>query len=205
MTSQTNQAQARGTMTVLITGTGERADRLADIMRAAGHQVTVVEPTSVVGQLSDDLPATIDAYLQLPGAVTLHGDNLVGRVRSFLADGLLTRFDLVERVLPLVAPNGTVALVAGNIAEGSPVPDDRRSRLALLEVLARATRAELAERNVRVRVVVGHHDDEELVSFLLGDGEQSGLRMMEEVGPPFGKEYQDWRTEMMGLMSPVPT
>jgi hypothetical protein len=205
-TSDSSPQQDSPKMTVLITGTGQRADHLADILRSGGHEVIVVEPAAFAGggTAGNDLPEELDAYVQLPITVALRADNLVGRVRSFLADGLLTRFHLVERILPCLAAHGAVALVTGNIAAGSPLPDDQRSRLALLRVLAHATRAELAERQVRVQVIPGDRGDDAILSFLRGGRQQPGPLGLDDDGSPSGKEYQDWRTEVMGLMHPIP-
>ena len=69
-----------------------------------------------------------------------------------------------------------MALIAGNVAAGSPVPDDQRSRLALLEVLGHATRAELTERNVRVQVITDGHEDVDILNFLF-DHKPLGARI----------------------------
>jgi NAD(P)-dependent dehydrogenase (short-subunit alcohol dehydrogenase family) len=204
-TADSARWKADAKRTVLITGTGSRAQCLADTLRSAGHRVTFLDPATVVNATAstDALPPSIDLYLQLPTTVQLRGDTLVARVRSFLADGLLARFDLVEKLLPLLVENASVVLVAGNVAGGSPVPDDRSSRLALLRVLAHATRAELIERKVRVQVVAGNSEDSEILDCLFDAEEQPAARAWEETQMPASREYQDWRIEMMGLMTHV--
>jgi hypothetical protein len=204
--SEPNQSPNNSSKAVLITGGGERAERLAAALRSHGHAVTVLESTGLARYTTDasSVPSHIDLYIQLPTTVTLRGDNLVGRVRSFLTDGLLARFDLIERLLPSLAENASVALVAGNIAGGAPVPDDQHSRLTLLRVLAHATRAELTERNVRVRVIAGNSGDDYILNFLLDTGQTPAIRELGDDALPSGKEYEDWRTEIMGLMTQVP-
>ena len=97
-----------------------------------------------------------------------------------------------------------VVLVSGNTTNsGAALPDDQHSRLALLHVLAHAAKAELAERDVRVHVVSGDRGDEEIVRYLLHGGEDTSVRLVDETTAPSSKQYEDWRTEVMGLMSPV--
>jgi hypothetical protein len=204
--SEPTQSPDNPSKTVLITGSGERAARLAATLRSHGHHITVLEPTSLNRDTTtaSSIPSHIDLYIQLPKTVTLRGDNLVGRVRSFLTDGLLARFDLIERLLPLLAENASVALVAGNIAGGAPVPDDQHSRLTLLRVLAHATRAELTERNVRVQVIAGNSRDDDILNSTLNSDQTPAIHDPDNDALPSGKEYQDWRTEIMGLMTQVP-
>lgn len=181
----------------LVTGSGERVAVIAELLTGEGVEVTVADP-SEVGGLD---PGRIDHYVQLPVTVHPVGDSLVGRVRSFLAEGLLGRFALVERLLPALAEHATVVLVAGNITD-SVLPDDESSRFGMLNVLAHATRAELAPRGVRVVVADGTQTDSELVRTALrgGDGPTSGLGEAPP-GTVSDKRYQDWRTEVMGVHS----
>jgi hypothetical protein len=185
--------------TTVISGAGERAERLAKRLRAGGHQVEVLAP----GQASAPDPDSIDHYLQLPVAVTLAGDNMVARVHSFLDRGLMARFGLVERVLPGLKKGAGVVLVSGNSVVGASVPDDEHSRLALLHVLAHALRAELSGRDARVRVVDGSLSDEDLVTSMLGGMEVQPVVPVDVSTIPSGKQYEDWRTEVMGMVQPI--
>jgi hypothetical protein len=145
----------------------------------------------------------VDFYLQLPVEVTLSGDTLVGRVRSFLAGGLLARFEMAEQLVPSFRPEARVALVSGNTAAGAVLPDDRNARLALLGVLAHAVQAELADRQVRVQVVDGDRSDDQIVDCLLHGGGDVSPRLVEEDVGSSQRSYDDWRAEVMGLRSPI--
>jgi hypothetical protein len=185
--------------TVLISGGADRAERLAERMRGDGHTVRLTDPADLASLARE----SVDYYLQLPVMVRLSGDTLVGRVRSFLAGGLLARFSLVEQLLPALRPGAGVVLVAGNTSGVSSLPDDRRSRLALLHVLAHACRAELTDHAVRVEVVDGERSDQEIAHCLLGGKDDGVPRPSTEFIPMSGRQYDDWRTEVMGMLSPV--
>jgi hypothetical protein len=181
----------------LVTGSGERVVVIAGLLAGEGVDVTVADPSEVDGLD----PGRIDHYVQLPVTVRPVGDSLVGRVRSFLAEGLLGRFALVERLLPALAEHATVVLVAGNVAD-SVLPDDESSRFGMLAVLAHATRAELAPRGGRVTVADGSQTDSQLVQIALRDGEgRSGGLSEAPPGTATDKQYEDWRTEVMGAHS----
>ena len=99
-------------------------------------------------------PGTLDCYVQLPRQTMVSGPTLVDRIHEFLSEGLLKRFETTSRVLPLLAAEACVVLVAGNIPGGA-TPDDRHARIDLLRVLARAILADCDQADVRA-VVVGH-------------------------------------------------
>jgi hypothetical protein len=181
----------------LVTGSGDRVAAMAGLLSEEGLEVrTATGPH----ELDAAELGRIDHYVQLPASVKPVGENLVGRVRSFLSDGLLGRYELVERLLPALADSATVVLVAGNTPDGAALPDDEHSRLALLHVLAHATRAELGGRGVRVTVTTGSRSDRELVAFALRGGEDPEARLaVEPAGRVTDTQYQDWRTELMGL------
>ncbi|MFC5994779.1 hypothetical protein ACFQE5_11210 [Pseudonocardia hispaniensis] len=183
----------------LVSGSGERAKRVAE--RLAAENLEVVTAASVAEFAALDLEAGVDYYVQLPVVVQPAGENLVGRVRSFLSVGLLGRFALVERLVPVLTRATTVVLVSGNTPRSGALPDDERSRLALLHVLAHATRAELAPYGVAVTVVNGARTDLEIVRFALRGGEDPTARPVVEPGEQVSaKQYEDWRTEVMGLV-----
>jgi len=179
----------------LVTGSGERVSAVAQLLAEAGHE-------TCTGVASGDLDGIngIAHYVQLPTQVRPNGTNLVGRVRSFLTDGLLGRYAVVERLLPAFTPGATIVLVSGNTPTEALLPDDEQSRLALMHVLAHAIRAELREQGVTVVVAAGSRPDEDLVSFALSGGEDPTVRLSDEPADAVTDEvYQDWRTEMMGL------
>lgn len=183
----------------LVTGSGERVSAVAGLLEKEGLEVHAVTGRDGLGGIGDG--GDIAHYIQLPSRVRPVGETLVGRVRSFLTDGLLGRYAVVEQLLPTLADGATVVLVSGNTPDGA-LPDDAQSRLALLHVLAHATRAELGGREVRVVVASGACDDEELVTFALRGGEDPRARLSDQPADAVtDKQYQDWRTEMMGLRS----
>ncbi len=184
----------------LVTGSGDRVSAVAGLLAEAGHEVHTAagpEEFDTLGGIG-----AIDHYVQLPVQVRPVGETLVGRVRSFLTDGLLTRFAVVDRLLPAFVPGATIVLVSGNTPTETMLPDDDQSRLALLHVLAHAVRAELAQHGVEVTVASGARSDRELVRFALRGGEDPRARLTDKPADVVTDEqYQDWRTETMGLRS----
>lgn len=183
----------------LVTGSRKRVATVAAVLRDSG--VDVVTPDGDGDLDGADLTGGLDHYVQLPVSVRPDGANLVGRVRSFLSAGLIARYAVTEQVLPALNDGATVVLVSGSTAqEVAGLPDDRNSRLALLHVLAHACRAEVAERGVRVTVVSGDRDDDELVAFALHGGTDPSASVVGEPSDAVtAKQYEDWRTEIMGL------
>ena len=186
----------------LVTGSGDRVAAVAELLRAEDLEVVTAAAPTAPDAVE---PGPIDHYVQLPVIVRPTGETLVSRVHSFLSAGLLGRFALVERLLPALAEGATVVLVSGNTAATeSALPDDESSRFALLHVLAHATRAELASRGVQVIVASGSRTDRELVRFALRGGEDPETRPARERAEEISDEqYQDWRTEMMGLRTAI--
>lgn len=181
----------------LVTGSGERVSAIADLLAQAGHEVHTAGSAAELDTL--DI-GDVAHYVQLPARVKPVGETLVGRVRSFLTDGLLGRYAVVERLLPALAQGATVVLVSGNVPTEAMLPDDAQSRLALLHVLAHATRAELAARDVTVIVAGGARTDRELVGYALRGGEDPTTRLSDQPADAVTREqYEDWRTEVMGL------
>jgi hypothetical protein len=180
----------------LVTGSGERVAAVAALLEKEGHDVRTATGPGELDNLSD--LGGVTHYIQLPSRVHPVGDSLVGRVRSFLADGLLGRFAVVDQVLPALADGATVVLVSGNTPD-TVLPDDRRSRLALLHVLAHATRAELGGRGVTVVVASGDRDDEQIVGYALHGGGDAAARPAADAVTD--EQYEDWRIETMGLRS----
>ncbi|MGH3786988.1 MAG: hypothetical protein ACRDRG_10660 [Pseudonocardiaceae bacterium] len=181
----------------LLTGSTERAQRLSDLLRDAGADAVIVtDPEKLPGETGSK---TVDFYIQLPVTIHPDGQTAVARVGAFLSAGLLARFRAVDRVLPALAPGATVVLVSGNAPDEVSLPDDQRSRLALLHLLAHATRAELATRHVEVKVVSSQRSDEEIVHYALGEDEMHPQRHPQNRSSA-ANAYQDWRTEVMGLV-----
>ncbi len=179
----------------LITGSPDRVVALAKAFAAVGDDTVTLEQMDQM-----DPGARVDRYVQLGFTVPARGETVVRRVHSFLNDGLLERFAVVERILPLLNDEATVLLVAGNQSAAAAAPDDHAARLSLLRVLAHAIRADQAPNPVRVRVISGGLSDADIVGFA-----RSGAKdpRAEVLSPPevstSESSYQDWRTEVLGL------
>jgi hypothetical protein len=182
----------------LLSGSADRAQRLAELLRDAGADpVIITDPTALPGEPGSD---GVDFYIQLPITIHPDGDTAVARVGSFLSVGLLARFRAVDRVLPVLAPGATVVLVSGNTPDEMSLPDDQHSRLALLHLLAHAARAELATKHVEVKVVSSRRSDQEIVHYALGGGDDAQPHPDLQDRAKAATDYQDWRTEVMGLV-----
>ncbi|MEO9139679.1 MAG: hypothetical protein ABI345_11490 [Jatrophihabitans sp.] len=182
------------TKRVLITGTPDHVEALAKVFSAADiEHVTLAQ----IGPGASE----IDYYVQLGVTVPARGDTVVRRVHSFLNDGLLDRFTIVERVLPMLADNAVVLLVAGNLPAEVAAPDDRAARLSLLTVLAHAIRADLAPKRVRVRVISSDRSDEDIAAFALSGAKdpEAALPLAASEGPDSDRTYEDWRIQVLGL------
>jgi len=182
----------------LLSGSGDRAQRISELLRDAGADPMVItDPAALPGEPGDD---GLNFYIQLPVTIHPDGDTAVARVGSFLSAGLLARFSAVDRVLPVLAPGAIVVLVSGNTPDEASLPDDQHSRLALLHLLAHAARAELATKHAEVKVVSSQRSDQEIVHYALGgdDDTQTQRNPQERAGG--ATAYQDWRTEVMGLV-----
>jgi hypothetical protein len=143
----------------------------------------------------------LDCYIQLPVALRPAGETVVARVRGFLDRGLLTRFRLAETVLPALSSEGRVLLVAGHTPVDLTTPDDRTARLAFLDVLAHAIRADLAPAKARVRVLDSRQSADEIARLAVTGEPVRGRATAREVAGEAERDYQDWRTEVLGLVS----
>jgi hypothetical protein len=182
----------------LLSGSADRAERISRLLRDAGADPMVVtDPAALPAEPGGD---GLDFYVQLPVTIHPDGDTAVARVGSFLSAGLLARFSAVDRVLPVLAPGATVVLVSGNTPDEASLPDDQHSRLALLHLLAHAARAELATKHVEVKVISSQRSDQEIVHYALGGGEDSPPHPDLQDRARAATAYQDWRTEVMGLV-----
>src|SRR5680860_96866 len=177
---------------VLITGSPDRVAMLAQAFERAGDQPVSLDELGVG-------TAAVDRYVQLGTNVPARGETVVRRVHSFLSDGLLERFALAERVLPLLTDEATVLLVGGNFSEEAAVPDDQAARLMMLRVLAHAVRADLAPRLVRVRVITGERSDEEIVGFAQSGAKDPHAELPTLDTNEAAGSYEDWRTQVLGL------
>jgi hypothetical protein len=182
----------------LLSGSADRAQRISRLLRDAGADpVVITDPAGLPGEPGH---GGLDFYIQLPVTIRPDGDTAVARVGSFLSAGLLARFSAVDRVLPVLAPGATMVLVSGNTPDEVSLPDDQHSRLALLHLLAHAARAELATKHVEVKVISSRRSDQEIVHYALGGGDDSQPHRDLQDRAQAATAYQDWRTEVMGLV-----
>lgn len=179
----------------LITGSPDRVAALAKAFAAVG------DDTVTLDELAPGVH--VDRYVQLGVTVPARGETVVRRVHSFLSEGLLERFTVVERILPLLNDEATVLLVAGNLSAEGTAPDDRVARLSLLRVLAHAIRADLAPNRVRVRVISGGRSDDEIVRFAQSGAKDPRAELLAPPESTSNTTYQDWRTEVLGLAQVV--
>jgi hypothetical protein len=186
--------------TALVTGSPARVADVADALEKVGFAVLRAGPdpeglAAACGQLS---PSSLGCYVSLPRERVVSAPTLVERVREFLVQGLLARFDAATTVLPFLGPEACVLLVAGNLP-GAATPDDHHARIDLLRVLARAILAECLDRDVRA-VVVGHdHSAEEIADLALRRGDEHGRRVAQVAALPADLNYEDWQREVLSL------
>ncbi len=184
--------------TVLVTGGGERLTEVAEAIRAAGAETTVVDDPDRLGDAVRD--KTFDGYVQLPVAMTPRQGTLVSRVEQFLSEGLLSRFRAAETVLPTLAPSATVLLVGGQTNVNVDAPDDHEARTALMRVLAHALRAEKAPEHLVVRTADPTWTAEDIATKVTSGGApRKPVDDGESGRDAIGKAYADWRAEVLGL------
>jgi hypothetical protein len=184
--------------TALVTGSPARVDDVAGAMEQAGLTVIrVPEPDDLAKACAGIEPESLACYVQLPKETMVDAPSLIGRVRQFLAEGLLARFEAASTVVPLLAKDGCVVLVAGNLP-GASTPDDRHARVDLLRVLARAVLAECEESEVRAVVVANDRSASDIADIVLRRGDQS-TKKAAEVAAIGDMNYADWQREFLSL------
>lgn len=182
----------------LVTGSPARVDEVSAALEQAGYSVVrVPAPGDVAAACAGVEPGSINCYVQLPKETAVDSPSLIGRVRQFLAEGLLARFEQAATVVPCMAKDGCVILVAGNLP-GAATPDDRHARIDLLRVLARAILAECEGNEVRAVVVGTDHSPADIADIALRRGDQSGKKAA-EVAALGDMNYADWQREYLSL------
>jgi hypothetical protein len=185
--------------TALVTGSPVRVDDVATALEDAGFEVLrVPEPGDLVGACAGIEPASLACYVQLPKETKVDDPSLIGRVRQFLEEGLLARFESAAAVVPCLAKDGCVVLVAGNLP-GASTPDDRHARVDLLRVLARAVLAECEGNDVRAVVVGNDRSPAEIAEIALRRGDEKGKKAAEVAALPGDLNYADWQREFLSL------
>ncbi|MGH9036455.1 MAG: hypothetical protein ACRD0O_11885 [Acidimicrobiia bacterium] len=188
------------TGTALVTGSDERVDDVATALEKVGFAVTRSGglPGDVEAACAAMAPRTLDCYVQLPRQTEVSGPTLVDRIHEFLSEGLLKRFETTSRVLPLLAPDACVVLVAGNIPGGA-TPDDRHARIDLLRVLARAILADCDQADVRAVVVGTERSAEEIADIAQHRGDERRRRQAQVAALSPEMPYEDWQREFLTL------
>jgi hypothetical protein len=182
----------------LVTGSPARVDDVAAALERAGYSVVrVAEPGDTAAALADVEHGSLACYVQLPKDTKVDAPSLIGRVRQFLAEGLLARFEQAATVIPYMAKDGCVVLVAGNLP-GAATPDDRHARIDLLRVLARAVLADCDGGEVRAVVVGTDHSPDDIADIALRRGDQAGKKAA-EVAALGDMNYADWQREYLSL------
>lgn len=186
--------------TALVTGSSQRIAEVGRALEKGGFTVTEAgaTPAEVEAASASIAAGSLDCYVQLPRQTPVSGQTLVERVRQFLEEGLLTRFETAAVVLPLLATDACAILVAGNIP-GETTPDDRHARIDLLRVLARAILADAASATVRA-VVVGNERSPEEIADIARSREAAQRRREAQVASlPDEMPYADWQREYLTL------
>jgi hypothetical protein len=182
----------------LVTGSPARVDEVAAALEAAGYSVLrVPEPGDVAAACAEIEPGTLACYVQLPKETKVDAPSLIGRVRQFLSEGLLARFEQAATVAPCMSKDGCVVLVAGNLP-GAATPDDRHARIDLLRVLARAILAECEGADVRAVVVATDRSPSEIADLARRRGDRSD-KQAAEVAALGDMNYADWQREYLSL------
>jgi len=185
--------------TVLVTGSPARVDEVGDALERAGFSVLrAPEPTDLAGVCSGIEDGSLTCYVQLPKETAVDAPSLIGRVRQFLAEGLLARFEAAATVVPVLAKDGCVVLVAGNLP-GASTPDDRHARIDLLRVLARAVLAECEGGDVRAVVVGNDRSPDDIADIARRRGDDTAKRAAEVAALPGDLNYADWQREFLTL------
>jgi hypothetical protein len=182
----------------LVTGSAARVDEVSAALEEAGYKVVrVPEPGDVTEACAGIEPGSLACYVQLPKETRVDAPSLIGRVRQFLAEGLLARFEQAATVVPCVAKDGCVILVAGNLP-GAATPDDRHARIDLLRVLARAILAECSGSDVRAVVVGNDRSAADIAGLARHKGDETGKKAA-EVAAIGDMNYADWQREFLSL------
>jgi hypothetical protein len=189
------------TKRALVTGSAERVEDVAAVLRAADFEVLRAEGLDALQRLEGELelaPRSLDAYIQLPVDIHADAQTVTGQIEALLEFGILLRYRCAEAVLPLLGRDAQVVLVPGNLPPKLSAPDDHRARVALLRVLAHALRADRAPEPLAVTVAASGNSPEELARMAQG--------FQVESPPDYANlwpdmDYDDWRLAVLGLAS----
>jgi len=184
----------------LVYGDGQRVAQVTTALEQRGVHVrggeTLEELVSLCGGLAD---GSVDLYVQLPTSVEARGSSVVARVRNFLSDGLIARFDAAGTVMPKLRRGASVVLVSGNHPADTAAPDNQRARMALLQVLGSAVIMERPDDDLSVTIVDHLREPDELAAIAL-EPPAARIRVLAdfaEASPEL--DWGDWRNELLSL------
>jgi hypothetical protein len=188
------------TRTALVSGSAERVAAVGAALAKCDCEVVAADDPDALIEVCASLGRNaLDHYVQLPVDLPSEGNTVVARLQAFLAAGLLARFQAMSSVLPILRPNASVVLVAGNLPADITAPDDRQSRISLLRVLARAVLADMSPVTVRT-VVVDHLQSPDRIAEIALDPTGTRLRVIANLADRYpDMSYDDWRLEVLNL------
>jgi hypothetical protein len=184
----------------LITGWSERVEEVASALEQAGYNaIRAPEHELLPEQTKAIAPGSVDCYVQLPGRISARGETVVERVRNFLTDGLIRRFDAVAVISPTLRSDACVLLVSGNHPDEPGAPDNQRARLALLQVLAHSLLIERGGTGMTVTIIGERRSPAELVELVHSPSDRPVrlIAELKEIDPEL--DYDDWRNEVMAF------
>ena len=182
---------------VLISGMAELATKVADELRSREVEATEVHDLDQIPQVCTEAgPDAFDSYVQLPATFTVRGDSAIRRVHHFYADGVLRRFTALASVLPTLTDRARVTFVLGHLPDDVSTNSDHQARQSLVEVLGHTARADAAG-TLDVRVLDHGATPQDIALVAVGQkpSHQELLSRLSDLS------YQDWRVELMGLVS----
>ena len=197
--------------TALVTGAPERVPDIVIALKSAGFDILAAGIMSP--EDAPDIEAgSVDCYVQVPvegpvpeGSEPASSGGALRRARSVIAHELLARFDTAARFLPLLAPGGTVVLVAGDLdpdLDGGPSPagPDRQARRTLAGLLAEAIVRDCGRAGIRATVIGEDRAPEEIAALAAQRPPQPRPWWhYAEVDPDL--DFADWRNSVLCLAS----
>ena len=190
------------TGTALVNGAQPRVQKVAEALQSEGFDPVEVavdndELREVVARLGND---SVACYVQLPGNIRARGRTVIERVRNFLVDGLISRFEAAELVTPALAPHAVALLVSGNHPEETDAPDNHPARLSLLDTLAACLMIERPGDGLRPVVLRSDRTDVEVTGFATDPGRERSTAFAELADRSADLSFDEWRQELLDLV-----
>jgi hypothetical protein len=144
-------------------------------------------------------PGSVSCYVQLPVEIRPQGTSALQRVHQLLEQGLMTRFEVAQRVLPVLAQDAAVVLVSGNLLTSDAAPDDQRARISLLRVLGHSIIADGGVRHLWVTVVDHQRSPAEIATVAKDRGRRRLQMISEYANQDQDMSYDDWKLALLSL------